>query len=165
MNPDPGVDLARYNQAFGLPATVVLARLWRRVVGQVIDEVVIVLPVLAIALLAGVRTTDDLSDHALAINIVVVVIGFCYEFVCIGMWGRTLGKRLIGTRVVRVDTAGPVLWASSAVRALVPLAAGVIPGIGEFLSVIVYSSAFFDRRRQGLHDKAAGTIVVMHRSV
>ena len=37
--------------------------------------------------------------------------------------------------------------------------------IGSFLTLVVYASAFFDKRRQGWHDKAAGTIVVMNGSV
>jgi uncharacterized RDD family membrane protein YckC len=94
----------------------------------------------------------------------VVFSAFTYEFVMVAVWGRTVGKFALGTRVVRVDTGGPLLWWSAAIRALVPLAAGVIPGIGQFLSLVIYAGAFWDRRRrQGWHDRAAGTIVVMAR--
>jgi uncharacterized RDD family membrane protein YckC len=157
LNP---TDAAERNQALGLPADVVLAPLWRRAVAQVLDQLVVLVPVTAFALAIGVRTTDDLTDRVFALNVAVVVCAFTYEFVMIALWGRTVGKFAMGTRVVRVDTGGPLLWWSAAIRALVPLAAGVIPGIGMFLSLVVYATAFWDRRRQGWHDRAAGTIVV-----
>jgi uncharacterized RDD family membrane protein YckC len=45
-------------------------------------------------------------------------------------------------------------------RALVPLSLGAIPRVGVFLGVLVYSIAMWNPLRQGLHDKAAGTLVV-----
>lgn len=155
-------ELVRKNEKLGLPATAVLAPMWRRILAQVIDQAVVLVPILAIGVGVGVRSVDDFSDNAFAINIAVVSVAFIYEFVMIGLWGRTLGKFALGTRAVRIDTGGPVLWYSSAIRALVPLAAGVIPGIGQILNLFVYVRAFFDPRRQGWHDRAAGTIVVMN---
>ena len=109
----------------------------------------------------GVRKSDDLPAKAFGLNVAVVSAAFLYEFSMITIWGRTVGKFALGTRVVRVDTAGAVPWSSSTVRALVPLAAGVIPGIGFVLTVAVYATAMFDKRQQGWHDKAAGTVVVL----
>ncbi|MEO6122357.1 MAG: RDD family protein [Ilumatobacteraceae bacterium] len=151
---------AQFNEERGLPGTVVLARMWRRVVAQLLDQLIVLIPVVAIALAVGVRGVDDITDHALVINIAVIATAFAYEFVMVGAWGRSLGKFALGTRVVRVDTGGPVLWYSAAIRALIPLAAGVIPGIGQILSLFVYVRAFLDPRHQGWHDRAAGTIVI-----
>ncbi|CAB4890983.1 unannotated protein [freshwater metagenome] len=123
------------------------------------------MPVVIVAFVLGVRTADDLTARAFALNVAVVCTGFVYECTMIALWGRTIGKFALGTRAVRVDTAGGVLWSSSAIRALVPLAAGVIPGIGFALSIAVYATAMFDKRQQGWHDKAAGTIVVLNASV
>jgi uncharacterized RDD family membrane protein YckC len=163
MTPDAAeADRARFNEQLGLPALVLLAPMWRRVIAQLLDQLIVVVPVAIVALSLGVGSVDELADNAFALNVGVVVSAFLYEFVMIGRWGRTVGKFAMDTRVVRVDTAGPILWYSSAIRALVPLAAGVIPGIGSAASMIVYVTAFFDRRRQGWHDRAAGTIVVMH---
>ena len=146
-----------------LPENVVLAPMWRRVVGQLIDQLVVFVPIVIVSLALGVRSVDDVKHQAVGLNVSIVAIVFTYEWLMIGAWGRTVGKFALGTRAVRVDTAGPVLWSSSAIRALVPLAAGLIPYIGAFLSAIVYVSAFFNRRLQGWHDRAAGTIVVMNR--
>lgn len=157
MNP---IDAAEPDATLGLPAGVLLAPMWRRVVAQFVDQLVVLAPVAGFALAIGVRTSDELSKRAFAINVAVVVVAFTYEFVMIALWGRTVGKFAMGTRVVRVDTGGPLLWWSAAIRALVPLAAGVVPGVGMFLSLLIYATAFWDRRRQGWHDRAAGTIVV-----
>ena len=47
-------------------------------------------------------------------------------------------------------------------RSLVPLALEAIPRVGVFLWLMVYSMAMWSPLRQGLHDKAAGTLVVRH---
>ena len=154
------LDQAQRNQALGLPTGVVLAAMWRRVLAQLLDQLLIVIPVVIVALVAGVRSADDLADKQFVINLAVVLSAFTYDFVMIGRWGRTVGKFALGTKVVRIDTGGPVLWSSSAIRALIPLAAGVIPSVGSALSLVVYATAFWHPRRQGFHDRAAGTIVI-----
>jgi len=154
------LDRARRNQALGLPAGVVLAPMGRRVLGKLLDQVIVAVPVLVVVLLAGVRSTENLLDKQFAINVAAALSAFTYEFVMIAMWGRTVGKFALGTRAVRVDTGGPVLWSSSAIRALIPLAAGVIPSVGPALGLVVYATAFWHPRRQGFHDRAAGTIVI-----
>lgn len=158
-------DRAQRNSELGLPVAIRLAPIWRRMLAQVLDQLVVFVPVVIVAFVLGVRTADDLTARAFALNVAVVCTGFVYECTMIALWGRTIGKFALGTRAVRVDTAGGVLWSSSAIRALVPLAAGVIPGIGFALSIAVYATAMFDKRQQGWHDKAAGTIVVLNASV
>ncbi|MDQ1482277.1 MAG: hypothetical protein QOF35_353, partial [Actinomycetota bacterium] len=63
----------------------------------------------------------------------------------VGTLGSTIGHRLLGIRVVRIDgaSAGPFL---AAVRTV--LLALVIPAV------------IWDRDTRGLHDKIAGTITV-----
>ena len=72
----------------------------------------------------------------------------------IGFWmlaGQTPGKRVMGVRVVRTD--GKRLKLGNALRR----------EIGYWLSAILflgYLWILFDNRRQGFHDKLAGTMVV-----
>ena len=156
------IDREAMNQELGLPPGVVLAPIWRRLLAQAIDQLVILAPVLIIAVVAvGVRSADDLKANAFGINAAVLSVAFLYEFGMISMWGRTVGKIALGTQVVRVDSGGAVLPSSAAIRALVPLAAGVLPGVGYVLSIVVYARTIYDKRRQGWHDKGAGTIVVL----
>jgi hypothetical protein len=159
------IDREALNQELGLPPGIVLAPIWRRVLAQAIDQLVILVPVALIAIIAvGVHTPDDLKVHAFGVNVAVLATAFFYDFGMIALWGRTVGKIALGTQVVRVDSGGAVLPSSAAIRSLVPLAAGVAPGIGYALSIVVYARMIFDKRRQGWHDKGAGTIVVIRRS-
>lgn len=156
------VDRESLNRELGLPPGVVLAPVWRRLLARTVDQLVILVPVLIIAVIAlGISSLDDLKTHAFGLNAVVLATGFFYEFGMIAMWGRTVGKIALGTQVVRVDSGGAVLPSSAAIRTLVPLAAGVIPSVGLALSIVVYARTIYDKRRQGWHDKGAGTIVVL----
>ena len=137
MNPfnQAEFERAQRNIDLGIPASVVLSPISRRAVGQILDQLVVLLPVAVVAVSLGVRNADDLKSSGFALNVAAVSMAFVYETVMIAVWGRTLGKFAMRTRVVRIDNGGPVLWSSSSVRALLPLAAGVIPGVGFVLRI------------------------------
>jgi len=61
----------------------------------------------------------------------------------VGTLGSTIGHRMLGIRVVRLDgtTAGPLLAA-----------------IRTVLLAVVVPAAFWDRDTRGFHDKLAGTV-------
>jgi uncharacterized RDD family membrane protein YckC len=84
-------------------------------------------------------------------TVVYLVVSIAYD---LGFWmlvGQTPGKQLLGVRIVRAD--GERLRLGNAIRREL---AYVVSGI-LFLG---YLWILFDNRRQGLHDKLAGTIVV-----
>jgi uncharacterized RDD family membrane protein YckC len=66
------------------------------------------------------------------------------DFVLTALTGFTLGKRLLGLRVVRLDGRPVGLWA--------------LPR--TILVMLVLPPLMMDRDLRGLQDKAAGTIVV-----
>lgn len=68
-----------------------------------------------------------------------------------------MGHRYV---VVSVVDGGPLGFTRSFQRSLVPTSLSAIPTVGPLLGIGVYSWAFFDPLRQGVHDKAAGSIVV-----
>jgi uncharacterized RDD family membrane protein YckC len=73
----------------------------------------------------------------------------------IGMWatsGQTIGKTATGMRIVSVD-GSRLTWGKAIIRYLGYIISGVLLSLG-FLWIV------FDPRRQGLHDKLAGTLVV-----
>ena len=88
----------------------------------------------------------------LALGVVIfLIVTLLYD---IGFWllaGQTPGKRVMGVRVVRTD--GKRLKFGNALRRAIGY---VISGI-LFLG---YLWILFDNRRQGFHDKLAGTMVV-----
>ncbi len=147
----------------------------RRLAGVLLDGFLVASVLFVLGWLAfGSSTPVGGLSAALRLGPLVV------EFVCIGVWGRTLGKLLVGTRVVR-STGEVATWGNAALRVflpflvngvvslLVPVAAGLGAGAGAailglwFLSWVLYLPILWDRRRQGLHDRVADTVVVRTR--
>lgn len=73
--------------------------------------------------------------------------------------GQTIGKKILGIKVVRTDfsraSLGRIFWLRNVVNGL----PGLIPLVGNFY-VLVDHLFIFGERRQCLHDKIAGTVVV-----
>jgi len=95
---------------------------------------------------------EDFDKVLIALTVVLAVfLPLVYD---IGLWmlaGQTLGKRIMGVRVVQTNGQRITFWAA------------VWRQIGYFLSAILflgYLWILFDNRRQGLHDKLARTFVV-----
>ena len=97
---------------------------------------------------AGQLTTRIVIFGILAFSVVL------YLAYYLGFWllaGQTPGKRIMGVRIVRTD--GERLTFGNAVRRLV----------GYWLSTVVFLGYLWilaDNRRQGWHDKLAGTMVI-----
>jgi uncharacterized RDD family membrane protein YckC len=94
-----------------------------------------------------------------AAMVLVYVAWTAYRIVLLARWGRTVGKALLGLAVV--DAADPrrkptVLQAVR--RCLVPQGVGLVPI--PFTGTISYLWILKDAKRQGLHDRAARTLVV-----
>lgn len=135
---------------------------WIRTVAYSIDGFLVQL---IYALLLGVgflgytsgSDTDALSDFSQILfetnfswlNILSTVIYLAYFTVFLGMRGQTPGKMICGLRVVRLDGT-PVSYGQAALRTL-----------GYYLNLLTLCIGFlwvaFDPRKQGLHDKIAGT--------
>ena len=146
-----------------VPAGLTLAPIGRRVAGLILDQILVAFPAVIVVVALGFTPSDTVTSRSLlTFNISLTSAAFVYETVMIAMLGRTVGKIALGTRVVRLVDGRRPDWSESAMRALVPLAFGAIPRVGIFLGVMVYSLAMWNPLRQGLHDKAAGTLVVRH---
>ena len=147
-----------------VPAGLVLATIRRRALGAIIDQFLVLVPVAVGVVIAGYPPDDEIDTETLLwLNVVVVAVAFVYETVMIGAIGRTVGKIATGTRVVSATTGERIGWFASTQRALVPAIAAAVPEIGFVLGGIVYGLAAFGPLRQGVHDRAAGTVVVIGR--
>jgi uncharacterized RDD family membrane protein YckC len=153
-----GSEVAQRN----VPAGLVLAPIIRRIGGLILDQIIVALPVVIVVVAIGYAPADTVTSKSLLLfNIAITSVAFVYETLMIARLGRTVGKIALGTRVVRLVDGGRPGWSEAVMRALVPLSLGAIPRIGVFLGVFVYSLALWNPLRQGLHDKAAGTLVVL----
>lgn len=89
----------------------------------------------------------------------VLVLAFAlFQWWYQGQHGYTVGKRAVSLRTLSAVTGRPIGMGRVLVRYLVVAAGSLVFGIGQ---LVVYLSPFFDAtgRRQGWHDKAAGSMV------
>lgn len=138
------------------------APLIRRIGAFLVDQALLFAVVIALTVASGVDTgdvTDAEANAVLAVSLIGVALSITYHTVAIARFGRTIGKRLLGLRVVAMPDGRQVAWSYAALRALVPSAAVLLPVVGNLAGLAVYLWAVFDKRRQGLHDKLAGTLV------
>jgi uncharacterized RDD family membrane protein YckC len=145
-----------------LPAGVQLARLSQRAMGAVLDYVLITILVAPLSILVYVNGAEReiTADEVIVVSAVFVLLATAYSTVGVALWGRTVGKLVARCKVVRVDTGGPTGWWYAAIRALVVSLAWAVPYLALAAALAVYGYALLDPRQQGLHDKAAGTLVV-----
>jgi uncharacterized RDD family membrane protein YckC len=116
-----------------------------------------VLSGLAALLLFPVR---DVEDRSITSDLAPVVVLAVVYLVGLTLTGQTLGMRLFRLRVRPVPRpgagpAGPVLDATPALRVGLVSAA-----LRTALLVLLVPALISDRDRRGLHDMAAGTVVV-----
>jgi uncharacterized RDD family membrane protein YckC len=126
-----------------------------RTVAYVIDVLLVTVVVGGIAVVVTLMSTALLAETRDAVRIgigyLVVFMPAFLAFYSMLFWrlaGRTPGMALLNLRVIRV-TGRPVSWFAALVRAVL---LAYLP-VGAVWSLV-------DRRRQGLHDKLARTVVV-----
>jgi uncharacterized RDD family membrane protein YckC len=76
-----------------------------------------------------------------------------------GLRGQTPGKIVMKTLVVDWDNGRVPSWPQAFIRWGVIAAVGAVPTFG-LLIYVMYGWLLFDKHRQGLHDKAARTLVL-----
>jgi uncharacterized RDD family membrane protein YckC len=140
----------------------VLGSIGMRAVAQLLDGLVIGIPLFIVTFSMGLSlTNEDLTDSELLwITVLWVGVSLIYNTVAIAVWGTTVGKWIARLKVVNRADGSSVSLNYAAVRALVPTVVQLVPAIGPGLAIVVYLRAVFHPLRQGLHDAAAGTIVV-----
>ena len=129
-----------------------VATRWRRLSAGLLDELVV-----------GVPTV--LANEAGAPGWTTVALHGLYHVAPTMLFGWTIGKLWTGLRVAEeatLRTPGPlrsaVRWAVAAVPMFASVLGGAPTGLVTVLVVAVYGPILVDLR--GLHDRAAGTVVV-----
>lgn len=125
----------------GLPADGAgsVATFGRRLAAFAIDSVVA-------NLLAGLPALIGLHYGLAGRNWVVLAMFLLQEFILDTVAGQTIGKRLLRMRLVRLDGGRPQPWWLLLRTALLGL---LIPAL------------IWDKDRRGLHDRAAGTVLMV----
>jgi uncharacterized RDD family membrane protein YckC len=149
--------------------TQIYGGFWRRLFAFTLDNVIIYLLALTVFLIgmfslgasSGLQGFRPGGGHMMAAILrIAILFNILYMFMClayftyfIGICGRTPGKMVFGLKVIRVDGA-PLTFGTAFLR-----------WIGYFLSSLPLNLGFiwiaFDGKKQGFHDKIAGTVVVL----
>jgi len=94
------------------------------------------------------------------------VLFMAYETFLIGRNGQTLGKFLLRIRAIDWNRGGIASYQQAAIRAVVPgfflfgTVFGGALGLLALIPVVIYLSSLVNPVFRGLHDRAAGTIVL-----
>ena len=186
----PGYGAPSYGTAGQTARDPALAEWWQRLLARLVDGVILVIltsPLWFPVVLSLFRRVQrlasqypDLSQPAAAqafntsvsqmlagmtgtfllLGLGVAAVSFGYDWLQHGLWGQTIGKRVMGTKVVAADTRAPVSGQAAGTRAAVYALVPAVPSVGALFALINEAWLLWDPRRQCLHDKAARTVVV-----
>ena len=141
-----------------------------RLAARIIDIalVVIVAITLAIVGIVGLLASSEAGQEAAGALLflgfggafLVFLILLIYEPALIATRGQTVGKMIMGIKVVRAEDGGLPGWGKAIGRWVLPGLVSLIPFAGWFLQMLVYLSLVWDDRRQGWHDKMGTTVVI-----
>jgi uncharacterized RDD family membrane protein YckC len=132
------------------PVLMEYAGFWIRFVAELVDLLIIVTPLFFVTILTGIIGTigEDLFFYC-----VIVPAGLIYQVGMLTKFSATLGKMTVGIKVIS---------GASQKLSIGQILLREIVGKG-FLSNIMYLGYIwvaFDEKKQGWHDKIAGTYVV-----
>ena len=121
----------------------------QRLAGQFVDGLVAAVPFLVALLVTALLPRSEIVGVVPVA--VAAILGVLYTLLSDGLeGGQSIGKRLVGIRVVSMSTGAPCTFGQSFVRNLLLMILGPI----DWLFI-------FGERHQRLGDKAAGTIVIL----
>lgn len=158
--------------------TVQLARPIERLGARILDYLIVATPsVITWALVTGPDAfVIDASASPVAFEqllvaeiralLLIVLIDFVYEVVPTAVWGQTLGKRILGIKVVNAATGeSPGVGKSFGRWALLtlPLAVPYVRYPGAVFFLLCVLTMGHEPFYRGWHDKAARTLVVTSR--
>ena len=139
-----------------------LASFGQRAAARLIDWAIIGIPAMLIVFaFATVKNNQAQFPSWSAVPFVVMMIA--YEVALVTWTGQTLGKMLLGVRVARLVNGTQPDATQATMRALVPISVVVLPLYLAICYPFVYLTALYTPMRRGIHDSAAGTVVVRTR--
>jgi uncharacterized RDD family membrane protein YckC len=101
-----------------------------------------------------------LFGSIIIIGLAFYLVAFLYDWIQHWRWGQTIGKRALGTKVIREDGNPSVGAGAAAGRGAIYALAPLVPFAGGLFGLVNELWLTWDPRRQCLHDKAAHTVVI-----
>lgn len=141
----------------GSPATLEVHVTGRRVLATIVDGIVLAVGLWVMSALFGSTSVEggqvgaSLGGVAALVSFILV---FAYYIVLEGYLGQTLGKMLLGIKVVREDTGGVPGLGAAAIRTVLRIVDGLFSYLVAFIAVLA------SQKNQRLGDMVAHTLVV-----
>lgn len=124
-----------------------------RAVATLIDTILLMVVGYVIAIFSG--DTSAAGFHLQGVPFFLwIVVAVVYYTVMEARWGATLGKRLVGLKVVKLEAGAPIDWQASIVRNVLRLVDGLVFYLVG--AILVWTSG----NKQRLGDRVAGTVVI-----
>ena len=145
-----------------------LGSIWARIGAQLADRLIVLAPFIFFGGSALPDEAETARDIPLWLLLGPSVIWIAYQTIMVANRGQTFGKMLTRIKIVRYADGELLTPAQSAIRVIVPTAPALIAvalpdGVGSgvaLLEPLIYLSAVIDVLYRGLHDRAAGSIVL-----
>ena len=115
--------------------------------------------VAAIILPSFAKSGGSAESVGIAVVVIAMLAVWVVHIVFLYKYGQTIGKRLVGIKVVQMDGRRCELWRFFVLRYFVPSLFGAIPIVGPLVTIIGWLMIFGQEQRC-LHDLIANTIVV-----
>ncbi|MFG1805886.1 RDD family protein [Streptomyces sp. NPDC049040] len=137
-----------------------LAASGKRLLARIIDVIIVLVPAGLLDWAAGGVQGDDFTAGRSAVGgVFTAVLGFVYEWYMTKSTGQTVGKKLMGLRAAMLSDGSVPTQNASAARAAVLWLPAFCCSCFWFL--IIGITVLIDKPyKQGLHEKAAKTVVV-----
>ncbi|QUX28515.1 RDD family protein [Nocardiopsis akebiae] len=146
-----------------------MATFGRRLAARAIDYVLVVIAAFAFFVLMAFVTviltgSDQTTDAEGTLWALLFVFGwglllFFYDWLYLVTWGRTLGKMMVGIKVVDAADGGGLGQGQAMGRSAFFGFPQSLPVVGHIFTLAESMAALGDDRR-ALHDRVAGTVVV-----
>ncbi len=137
-----------------------LASRWRRFFAAFADLILLFAAPFSVAIIVAVMAVFAGSALLLLVFLGLLIAPYVVEALATGLRGQTPGKFLLGIRVVNATNGQVPGMGMAAVRTLVKYLPGAVFALA---GLIVVAWILWDPMRQGLHDKAAATVVIRTR--
>ena len=124
-----------------------------RLVGYIVDIVIITVAVIVISILGGLLAAVLPALGIIAILVGVIVVPLIYFPYFWAKTGQTPGQKMMGIKVVRDSDGGPVTTGAAILRLVGYWVSGLVFYLG-------YIWIFIDKRKRGWFDLIAGTVVI-----
>ena len=135
-----------------------LASLLRRLTAALIDFAVLALAILVIVFSLRISAeTVTRSEWATVAGAFLLFLAANAVFL---VRGQTIGKRLLGMRIVNLDGSPAPLWRVIVMRYGLLWFLSPIPVVGQVAALIDTTAIFVTSKRQCVHDILASTIVI-----